>query len=307
MGHAPPPALSSTVASGEVRLSVLEHSPAGGDRPTVVLVHGYPDRQDAWDALVARLPLDRWHVVTYDVRGAGGSTAPRSRSGYRTARLVDDLVAVLDHVLAPGDAAHLVGHDWGSVQLWEAVLAEPTDARLTGRIASFTSVSGPALEHLGRLVRSPRGREGRLARQLLHSWYMGFFQLPVVPDTLWRHGHRLLAAAATRAEGLPRDHWGPGLGEDAAHGLELYRANVARPPRAGAAGRPRTTGLPVLVVHPERDRFLTDVTLEDLDRWCHDLRVERVDAGHWAIVTRADEVAGLVVGHVDRVEAAREG
>ena len=299
--------MSTTVVSGEVRLSVREHSPAGDGRPTVVLVHGYPDRQDTWDPLVARLPLDRWHVVTYDVRGAGGSTAPRDRAGYRTARLVDDLVAVLDRVIAPGAAAHLVGHDWGSVQLWEAVLAEPTDPRLTGRVASFTSISGPALEQVGRLVRSPRGREGRLARQLLHSWYVGFFQVPVVPDVLWRRAHRLIGAATARAEGLPRDHWGPGLGEDAAHGLELYRANGPRPRPETAARRPRTTGLPVLVVHPERDRFLTDVTLEGLERWCRDLRVERVDAGHWAIVTHADEVARLVVGHVDRTQSDRQG
>ena len=42
------------------------------------------------------------------------------------------------------------------------------------------------------------------------------------------------------------------------------------------------------------DHFLTDVFLQDLDRACPDLRVERIDAGHWGIVTHADEVAVLV-------------
>src|SRR3954451_22276618 len=45
------------VTSGEVSLAVREHSPAGADKPTVVLVHGYPDQQDTWDTLVAKLPL----------------------------------------------------------------------------------------------------------------------------------------------------------------------------------------------------------------------------------------------------------
>jgi pimeloyl-ACP methyl ester carboxylesterase len=58
------------------------------------------------------------------------------------------------------------------------------------------------------------------------------------------------------------------------------------------------TDVPVLVVHQERDRFLTDVFLQDLDRACPDLRVERLDAGHWGIVTHADEVAALVQQHV---------
>jgi pimeloyl-ACP methyl ester carboxylesterase len=292
----PSPPTASTVRSGDLRLSVREHSSAGSRRPTVVLVHGYPDRQDTWDALVARLPLDRWHVVTYDVRGAGGSDAPAHRSGYRTERLVDDLVAVLDHVLAPGEPAHLVGHDWGSVQLWEAVAAEAADERLRGRIASFTSVSGPPLDQLARLVRHPRGHALGLARQLVHSWYVLFFQLPVVPEQAWRRGARQIARRTARAEGLPDDHWGPGLESDALHGLELYRANVQRPPRP----RPSLhTDVPVLVVHPLRDRFLTGVLLEGLGERCRDLRVETLDAGHWAIITHADTVARLLADHVD--------
>jgi pimeloyl-ACP methyl ester carboxylesterase len=296
MPDAPAPPTASTVRSGDLRLSVREHSPAGTGRKTVVLVHGYPDRQDTWDALVARLPLDRWHVVTYDVRGAGGSDAPAHRSGYRTERLVDDLVAVLDHVLAPGEPAHLVGHDWGSVQLWDAVAAEAADDRLRGRIASFTSVSGPPLDQLARLVRHPHGRALGLARQLAHSWYVLFFQLPVVPEQAWRRGWRQIGLRTARAEGLPEDHWGPGLEADAVHGLELYRANVQRPPRPGLRLH---TGVPVLVVHPLRDRFLTGVLLEGLDERCRDLRVETVDAGHWVTITHADTVARLLVEHVD--------
>ncbi len=287
---------TTSLCSGELRLAVREHSAAGPGRPSVVLVHGYPDRQDTWGALLDRLPLDRWHVVSYDVRGAGGSGVPDDVAGYRTDRLVDDLVAVLDGVLAPGEPAHLVGHDWGSVQLWEAVAAARTDPRLHGRVASFVSVSGPSLDHVARLLRHSRGRRAPLLRQGLRSWYIGFFRLPVLPDLAWRVGHPLARWVLGRREGLPADHWGPGLRADAAHGLGLYRANTGR-----RAGRPRRlrTDVPVLVVHPERDRFLSAVLLEDLDRRCTDLRVERIDAGHWATVTHAERLAALVVEHVD--------
>jgi hypothetical protein len=40
------------------------------------------------------------------------------------------------------------------------------------------------------------------------------------------------------------------------------------------------------------------VLTEDLDHACTDVRVEQVDAGHWAIVTHADRIAGLVREHV---------
>jgi pimeloyl-ACP methyl ester carboxylesterase len=285
------------IRSGEVRLAVREHSPAEPGRPTVLLLHGYPDRQETWDRLVAHLPLERWHVVTYDVRGAGRSDVPSRRADYRTELLIDDLVAVLDAVLAPGERVHLVGHDWGSVQLWDAVAAESTDARLRGRLASFTSISGPSLDHLALLSRHPGGRRLRLARQLAHSWYVQAFQVPLLPDLTWRLAHRRIARAIGSQEGLPRDHWGAGLGEDAAHGLELYRANLLPRVRAPRAFR---TDVPVLVIHPTRDRFLTDVVLEDLDDRCSDLRIERVDAGHWVTVTRPELVAGLLGEHVER-------
>ncbi len=292
----PPSTTSRRVTSGDVSLAVREHSPAGPGRPTVVLVHGYPDNQDTWGALVARLPLDRWHVVTYDVRGAGLSSAPAERASYRTDRLVDDLVAVLEAVLADGEQVHLVGHDWGSVQLWDVVAAEATHPRLTGRVASFTSVSGPSLDHMAWLIRHPNGREAALRRQRRHSAYIGFFCTPVLPVVVWRLGHRLLGRALAAREGLPRDHWGPGLGRDAVHGLELYRANVLQ--RMRKPGRLRTD-VPVLVVHPTHDRFLTAVLTEDLDHACSDVRVEQVDAGHWVIETHADRIAELVRGHVE--------
>jgi pimeloyl-ACP methyl ester carboxylesterase len=284
------------VTSGEVTLAVTEHSPAAPARPTVVLVHGYPDQQDTWDAVVARLPLDDWQVVTYDVRGAGGSTAPSSREGYRSERLVDDLVAVLEAVRPDGGPAHLVGHDWGSVQLWDVVAGESTDPRLTGRIASFTSISGPSLDHTAWIFRHQDGRQDAVRRQQLHSSYIGLFCLPVVPVLLWRFGHQPLASLMSRREGLPRDHFGPELGRNAVNGLELYRANVRQ--RMSRPGRLRTD-VPVLVVHPTRDRFLTEVLTEDLDRVCSDVRVVHLDASHWVIVTQPERVAALVREHVE--------
>jgi pimeloyl-ACP methyl ester carboxylesterase len=291
----PPASVASRVRSGELTLAVREHSPAGPGRPTVVLVHGYPDRQDTWSTLLGHLPLDRWHVVTYDVRGAGDSDVPVRRAGYRTERLVDDLVAVLDAVLADGERVHLLGHDWGSVQLWDAVSTESTDPRLTDRIASFTSISGPSLDHMGLLMRHPGNRRAALLRQLLHSWYIDAFLVPVLPDLVMRRAPWIPDRVAA-SEGLPPDHWGPGLGDDAAHGLELYRANILR---RTTHPTPFRTDVPVLVIHPLGDRFLTPVILEDLDQRCSDLRIERVPAKHWVHVTHPDLVAGLLTAHVE--------
>jgi pimeloyl-ACP methyl ester carboxylesterase len=295
--------IDSTIDSGGVRIAVREHSPSGPDRPTVVLVHGYPDRQDMWGPVVAALPTDRLHVVTYDVRGAGRSDAPEELREYRTDRLVDDLAAVLDAVEPDGrtgPAVHLVGHDWGSVQLWDAVGVADRHPGLRDRLASFTSISGPSLAHGAWLSRHPHGRRLRLLRQLGHSWYVYLFLVPVLPELAWRVLHRPLSRVIAAKEGLGRGHWGAGLGRDAVHGLRLYRANVPAGIRRDL--EPWRTDVPVQVVRPTRDAYLTGVILEDLDRIASDVRVVEVDAGHWVARTHPEVVAALVTEHVDRTD-----
>ena len=276
-----------TVNSGEVDLAVR----TGGDpgRPTLVMVHGFPDTQQMWDPLAERLCSDHF-VVTYDVRGAGLSTAPRDRSGYRTSRLVDDLVAVLDAV-APDGAVHLLGHDWGSVQLWDAVTAEATDDRLTGRIASFTSISGPSLDHFGDFMRTARrtGHGRDALRQAAHSWYIAAFHVPFVPEWVFRRLGGRLRTSLNRSQRLGTDpHWAPTFATDGANGVNLYRANALDRMRHN---RSASTTVPVQVIVPVHDDFLLPEMYHRLPRFVENLTMHRVDAGHWVARTHPDEVA----------------
>src|SRR5882757_6338544 len=92
------------VARDGVELAVY----ATGDpsRTTVIAVHGYPDNHTVWDGVVDEL-AGRYHVATYDVRGAGRSGAPATREGYLLDQLADDLADVADAV-SPGRPVHLV-------------------------------------------------------------------------------------------------------------------------------------------------------------------------------------------------------
>lgn len=288
----------TSVVSGEVRLAVQQ----SGDpaQPTVVLVHGFPDTHTVWDPVVDRL-RSRWHVVTYDVRGAGGSSAPGDRAGYRMDRLVDDLVAVLD-ATSPDRPVHLVGHDWGSVQSWGAVLRAHADPRLVGRIATFTTISGPALEHAAAFLAAAvvQRRWLALLRQLGRSWYVGAFQVPFAPEWAFHHLGARMTKRLARTERLDgAGHWGPTFERDAAHGVNLYRANVLGAGRRPAAGT--RTRVPVQLLVPVNDAFLTPDVYEALPAYVEDLTRVDVDAGHWVIRTHPD----LVADHVTSFASAR--
>src|SRR3954447_14444543 len=114
----------ATSADG-VRIAV--HESGRPDGPVLVAVHGYPDNHHVWDGVATEL-ADDVRFVAYDVRGAGDSDKPSGRAAYRMERLRDDLAAVLD-LVSPDAPVHLLGHDWGSIQLWDPV-SEP---RFAGR------------------------------------------------------------------------------------------------------------------------------------------------------------------------------
>ncbi|MCU1684900.1 MAG: short-chain dehydrogenase/reductase [Amycolatopsis sp.] len=280
-------------ASDGVRLSVRISGP--DDAPTVVLVHGYPDDGSMWDGVVAEL-TGRFRAVVYDVRGAGESGKPKGRRSYKLDQLAQDLAAVVEAV-QPEGKVHLLAHDWGSIQTWHSV----TGDELRGRLASFTSVSGPSLDHAGAWFRaqmrpSPR-RLKHAVTQFLHSGYIVFFQIPLLPQLLWRVGAigRLMKALDPSAEK-------PNV-SDGVHGLKLYRANML--PRLSRP-MPRSAEIPVQVLAPTGDAFVSTPLQTEIARWVPDLRVRRITGGHWVTRAKPELIAGAAAELIDYVEGGEE-
>ena len=290
--------------AGDVKLAVTRRGDPG--HPTVVCVHGYPDTQAVWDEL-AGLLADRFHVVSYDVRGAGASTAPGSRDGYAFPFLIADLEAVIKEV-SPDRPVHLVGHDWGSLQCWEAV----STPRLAGRVASFTAMCGPSIDQASawlrrRVLRSPRGAAD-LASQLARSWYIVFFQLPVLPELAWRGvlgrrwGQMLAAGGISPRPGHPAET----ITQDGMNGVSLYRANM---PRRMSRPQPAKVNVPVQVVIATGDRFIAEQTQLSARGYAPRLWLRKVRGPHWIQRTHAPQLAGWITefaAHVDGAPATRE-
>ncbi|MGW0737403.1 SDR family oxidoreductase [Streptomyces sp. NPDC002851] len=284
------------VRTGGVELCVAELGEA--DRPTVVLVHGYPDSKEVWSEVAARL-ADRFHVVLYDVRGHGRSTAPTPlRGGFTLEKLTDDFLAVVDAV-SPDKPVHVVGHDWGSVQSWEFVTVKRTE----GRIASFTSMSGPSLDHFGhwikkRMTRPTPRRVGQLLGQGAKSWYVYMLHTPVLPELAWRGPlGKQWPKILSRFEKVPRGGYPtPSLPSDAAHGAWLYRDNVRARlfhPRSDAYAH-----APVQLITPTGDAFLSPRLYDELELWVPQLTRRTLAGMHWIPRTRPDQLTAWITDFV---------
>jgi pimeloyl-ACP methyl ester carboxylesterase len=288
----------SVTSTDGVRLALA----SAGDpaRPTIVLIHGYPDSKEMWDPVAARL-AERFHVVAYDVRGAGASDVPRETAAYDFDQLGDDLGAVIDAV-APGKRVHIVGHDWGGLQGWEFATVQ----RFEGRLASFTAVAGPSVDQvaLGGMMLL---RERRFVQWLLRirrSWYIGPLLLPGGPTLAWRvllGGDRW--RSELRRQGVPVDpqYPAPTFAEDGVNGARLYRRNMPR--RSRRPRRDAVAHVPVQLIIPTADRYIPRSYYDLAERYAPQLRRRELDGPHWLPRTHPAEVADWIAAFVEEVEA----
>ncbi|HTO18125.1 MAG TPA: alpha/beta fold hydrolase [Pseudomonas sp.] len=299
-GAARQPVQCLAVAGDGVRLAAFRWGHA--DAPVLLLVHGYPDNHTIWLPLIDAL-ADEFQIIAYDVRGFGASQTPRRLRDYRLERLANDLEAVI-RATCPGRPVHLLGHDWGSIQCWEAV----TEPRLQPLLASYTSISGPCLDHVGQWMRERLGQKRasawrQLGGQLLSSWYIVFFHLPLLPELCWRLGlDRAWPWLLYRVEGLRNMPRNASQRADGIHGVALYRANFIR-----RLFRPcvRHTGLPVQLIVPLRDRFVRPQLFDDLFRWAPNLTRHESAAGHWQLLARPRELAERMRRFIAQQEEAK--
>lgn len=277
------------VTSGDLTLyAVAEGHPAA---TPLVLVHGYPDNHHVWDKVADKL-RGQFLVIRYDVRGAGRSDKPPRTKDYQLNQLAKDLESVVNTII-PEQAFHLAAHDWGSVQSWESV----TDPQLQTRILSYTSISGPCLDHVGFWIRnqilSPNtGGTSKVLRQLISSWYIALFQVPVLPELAWKAGlDRLWPNYLKTKEQVHDARFSTFQKSDGLHGIKLYRANFL--PRL-LRPRARRTHCPVQVIIPTRDAYVGAQLTDEAVRWTGKLTLQKLDAPHWAVLTMPDAICQLV-------------
>lgn len=279
-------------------LKALTWGPADG--PIALCLHGFPDTAYGWRKLAPRLVESGWRVVAPFMRGYAPSSIPVDGS-YHIGALMDDALRVRE-AAGGSDCDVVIGHDWGA--LAAAGLAAMPQSPFTKVVIMSVPPAG-AFRPLGRL--SDRGRLGReLAVQLLRSWYIGYFQLPLLPERsaswvlplLWRrwspgyHAEEDLRHVDA-AIGTP-ESWRAALGP--------YRATIrnTRPPERYAELNRYWTEppqLPTLYLHGRDDGCMT----ANFAQWVEPVlpagsQVRVVSqAGHFLQLEQPDKVAESVL------------
>ncbi len=137
----------------------------------MLFLHGFPEFWYSWRYQLAEFSQD-YTCVALDLRGYNESDKPEGVDAYRMEELVEDVKGVIHNL--GYDRCILVGHDWGGAIAWNVAYTYP--AMLEALIV--LNLPHPAQFAAG--LRTPQ--------QLLRSWYIGFFQIPFLPELLIQAG-----------------------------------------------------------------------------------------------------------------------
>jgi len=141
------------VAVGHLTFDVRTLGPEDGE--PVVLLHGFPETSQSWDAVAPALADAGLRVVAPDQRGYSPGARPKDVADYTTDHLAADVVGLAE-ALGLG-RFHLVGHDWGAAVAW-VVAAHHGD-----RLHTLTAVSVPHLAAYNAALRKDRDQQERAA------------------------------------------------------------------------------------------------------------------------------------------------
>ena len=128
---------SRFIESNGIRMRIFE---AGDSGPLVLMAHGWPESWYNWRHQLVALADAGYRAVAPDMRGYGGTDAPPAVEDYDIIDLTDDMVGILDAL--GEETAVMVGHDWGALVAWNAVIRYP--ARFDGLIAMSVPYGGTA-------------------------------------------------------------------------------------------------------------------------------------------------------------------
>ncbi|MAR00409.1 MAG: alpha/beta hydrolase [Oceanospirillaceae bacterium] len=155
------------IRNGDISLETRIAGPEDGE--PVILLHGFPECWNTWRHQIPQLTAAGYRVFVPNMRGYGHSSKPRAVADYHVKHLSADVDAIRQFTGA--EKIHLVGHDWGAMVAWWYALG------YQDHLASLSILNVP---HPRVFMKKLKGSPA----QLLKSWYIGFFQIPFLPELI---------------------------------------------------------------------------------------------------------------------------
>lgn len=269
---------------GDLVFDVIDAGPKDG--PVVILLHGFPQLNTSWNAVIRRLTASGYRCLAPNQRGYSLGALPARVRDYLFTEAMEDVRALID--VAGADQVHLVGHDFGAAVVWQAAFD------MSERLLTATPVSVPhGTGWLKSFVRS---------RQALASWYIYLFLLPGVSERVLRGRDnsgsglaRLLQCKGQSREAANRDARAMCEPGRLTAALNWYRAMPLADMRDWSHNI--VTAVPTMFVWSDDDRTVVAAGAHACGNYVKsEYRFETLHGvSHWILDEASDAVAGLLL------------
>lgn len=255
------------------------------DRPTVVLLHGFPTSSTMFRGLIPALAAD-YHVIAPDHLGFGLSDAPAADEFDYTFDALAEITAALLTQLGIGRYTIYV-QDYGAPVGWRLALRDPQ------AITAVISQNGNAYEagfvesfwttvwdyHREQNPRTEAGVRSALTLEAIRWQYLhGVPDETLVDPSVWWHDYALVSRP----------------GNDAIQ-LKLFADYATNPPLYPRVQEWfRRSQVPLLAAWGRHDEIFGPAGARAFSADLPDAEIHLLDGGHFLLETAADEVATLI-------------
>jgi pimeloyl-ACP methyl ester carboxylesterase len=235
--------------------------------PVAFFCHGFPDDPLTWQGQIDKFS-NSFHVIAPYVRGCDLSAPSDSLSRYGSdAILLDHLEVLTCANISPETKMVVIGHDLGCVHALNLSRAQ------SERVIATVIINGGDIGLFSRRFNRPR--------QIAKSWYMGLFQLPLVPELLIKYAPETCSvlAGGTRSPSLSSVERGK-FERRAMAPLNQYRAFIREIPES-LKKRESRIKTPILVLFGRDDPYLEAPNSPEWNAVGLDVTIRILAGGHW--------------------------
>lgn len=270
----------------------------------LLFVHGYPDSHKTWDPQIEALK-GNYKVGAVDLRGFGRSSKPSEQSEYNYSAILPDLAEAV-RFLSKDKKVHWIGHDWGAALGWLFI----SDPAYSGYVRSFTAVAGPHPWLAGKrilddILSLKTENLKHVLDQGFRSWFLWFYQLPMIPEFVWRNFGETLYKLILDLGGVPENDPLRAAGRNDVYSLTMAPINLYRELLFGKTVIAEPTGIktPVQLIVPERDFIVSPEVYANVYDYVKTLEVHKLDCNHWAHREQPETVTRLIRTFVEKNSA----
>ncbi|MGI4022794.1 MAG: alpha/beta fold hydrolase [Janthinobacterium lividum] len=268
-----------------IRLHAAVAGPPEGK--IILFLHGFPEFSLGWKKQIEYFSAKGFRVIAPDQRGYNLSSKPKGVKAYLNETLVADIVELIKQISTP--KIILVGHDWGGGIAWEVAGQHPE------LVEKLIILNMPHLKVMNDTLKSN-------PKQLLRSWYFGFFQIPRLPEWLLSmFNFKLLGKSMVKTAHK---------NTFSRHDLSQYKTAWQNPAtvatminwyRAYKYSKPalKRISVPTLILWGEKDKFLLPAMAEKSNLLCAKGKLIMLeDATHWLHHEKATKVNQLIFNFI---------